>query len=64
MIKLFAYTNKENENDRNYDLKVITQYHSHFSIDILKIKDKDQAEDDDSFESSEISSQDFEEIEI
>jgi len=35
MIRNYAYTNKENENDRNYDLKVITQYHSHFSIDVL-----------------------------
>ena len=60
MIRLYAYTNKENENDRNYDLKVITQYHSHLSIDVLKFKDAEQAQVQDSFESSEISSEGFE----
>jgi len=60
MIKSFAYTNKENENDRNFDLKVITQYSQHLSIDYLKVaeieEDEDEEEEDEEKENSESSS--------
>ena len=60
MIKSFAYTNKENENDRNFDLKVITQYSQHLSIDYLKVaeieEDEDEEEEDEEKENSDSSS--------
>jgi len=46
MIKCFAYTSKENENDRNFDLKVITQYSQHLSIDYLKVAEIEEDEDE------------------
>ena len=58
MIKNFAFTNKENETDRNFDLKVITQYFEHFSIDLLKKADVIEEIGEDSF-SEDFSSEGF-----
>ena len=36
MIKNYAYCTKENANDKNFDLKVVTQYPTHLKQTLLK----------------------------
>lgn len=56
MIRNYAYTDKEDEQDMNFNVKMVTQYYSHYSIDVLKNPKNNDLEDSFGSESMDSSS--------